>query len=174
MSTLQSGISAVEVTYNEAAQARIAELRAMRDAIPHLTVPARKGDTRRLGRAASLSPQFVELTVVATKNSTALVRGDYDPDQVRDLNSFADAFGPFADELDALAGFVRHSVTTARNTAGTEALITFEVAKRLARRPKTADLMPFVEAMGRALGVQGRKAKPPAVTAPSPAAVPSK
>jgi len=167
MST-QTGISAAEVTYNESAQARIAELRAMRDNIPHLVIPARQGDTRRLKRAALLPPRFVELTVVAMKNSKALVRGTADPDRVRDLVSYADAFEPVTAELEALLVFLRHSVTVARNAAGSEALTTFAVAKRLATRPENAELAPIVKEMALALGEGSRKAK-----APAPAAAPS-
>jgi len=182
MST-QTRISEVDLTYDEAAKARIAELRAMRETIPHLVVPTDKKQTRRLSRAASLPPAFVKLTVVATESSTALVRGGSDPNRMRDLTSYADAFEPVAAELEALLLFIRHSVVVARNTAGADALTTFALAKRLAKRPETAELAPIVDEMADALGVVKRKAKTPAVTAPQagpvapappPVAVPSK
>jgi hypothetical protein len=64
-------------------------------------------------------PEFIELTAVATRNNAALVRGGgVDPDQIRDLMSYAEAYSPVADELEALARFVRHSVATAKNKGG--------------------------------------------------------
>ena len=63
----------------------------------------------------------VELTAVAVANQNALVRGDaVTPAEVRDLMSYADAYSPVADQIEALAQFVRHSVTATRNRAGTE------------------------------------------------------
>ena len=158
-------------THRDEAQERVQEIRALRQQIPNLTIPAAKGDRRRLTRAASVPPDFIELTAVVVKNSAALVRGrGADPAVTRDLMSFAEAYGPVADELEALAHFVRHSVTAARNKAGSDALTTYSLAKRLARRPETADLAPHVDDMRRALGIR-RKSKPqpeqPAPTAPS-------
>jgi hypothetical protein len=72
---------------------------------------------------------------------------------------FADAFDPLADELEAMALFVRFSVRTARNKAGSIALTTYALAKRLARRPETAHLAPHVEDMRIALDNPRRKTK---------------
>jgi hypothetical protein len=63
----------------------------------------------------------------------------------------------------------------AKNEAGSNALTTYALAKRLAKRPETAALAPHVEDMRLALGARGRKAKakpapqPSPVTASSPA-----
>jgi len=88
-------------------------------------------------------PEFIELTTVAVTNEQSLVRGDGTPPaEVRDLTGYADAYGPFADELEAFAQFVRFSVTAARHQAGTEALTTYALAQRVAKRPRTAHLAP--------------------------------
>src|SRR5713101_2006373 len=138
-------------SHTDAAQALIEEIRAMRDRVPNLVIPS-KGDRRRLAPAASVPPDFVELTVVAVRNSMPLVRGGgSDPLRTRDLMSFADAYEPFAHELEAMAQFVSHSVIAARNQAGSDALTTYALAQRLAKRPETADLAPHVEDMRRAL-----------------------
>jgi hypothetical protein len=163
MSTNENGVSkavATEVTpstpstpYTESAQARLQELRKMRDVIPRLVIPASPKDRIRLNAAASVPPEFVELTAVAIANENSLVRGDgATPAEVRDLTAYADAYGPFADELEAFAQFVRYSVTVARHEAATEALTTYALAQRLAKRPKTAHLAPYVADMRRALG----------------------
>ena len=49
---------------------------------------------------------------MAVTNQKALVREErVPPAEIRDLMSYADAYSPVADELEALAQFVRHSVT---------------------------------------------------------------
>ena len=152
-----------------AAQALIGKVRAMRDEIPDFTSPAFLGDGRPLTAAATVSPAFVERTIVAVTNIPLLGRqGMLDPAVSRDLITFADTFAPLADELEALALFVRHSVASARNTAGADALMTYAFAQRLAKRPETAaQLAPHVQDMRQALG-RRRKAKQPAPDTPSP------
>jgi hypothetical protein len=157
--------------YSESAQARVQELRAMRQQIPNFVIPTDKTEHRKLTKAASVPQAFIELTAVAVKNSPSLVRGGAtDPEQSRDLLSFADAYAPVADELEALAQFIKHSVTAARNKAGSEALTTFALAQRLAKRPENAELVPHVDDMRRALGAVKRKPK----VAPVPPAPSSK
>jgi len=155
------------VSHTDAAQALVDEIRAMRQQIPNFVVPSSTSEAHRLVPSASVPPEFVELTAVAVKNSTALVRGGaLDPDQTRDLMTYAGAYDPVADELEALAQFVRHSTLAARNKAGSEALMTYAVAQRLVKRPENADLAPHVADMRRVLG-RTRKAKPQPAPAPS-------
>jgi len=152
------------------AQARVEEIRAMRQKIPNFVFPTAKGERRRLVSAATVPPQFIELAAVAVKNSAALVRGGSpDPDVLRDLLAFAEAYEPLADELEALAYFVRHTVTAAKNKAGSDALTTYALTRRLAKRPETADLAPQADAMGRALGRRRKAKAPPAPTPETPA-----
>jgi hypothetical protein len=142
----------------------------MRQLIPNFVVPSSPSDTRRLTSAASVPQQFVELTAVAVTNNAMLVRGGaVNPVETRDLLSYAEAYAPLADELEALAHFIRHSVATAKNKAGSEALIVYALAQRLATRPETADLAPHVADMRRALGRANRKPKPQPQPAPTPA-----
>jgi hypothetical protein len=154
-------------SYLEAAQAMVAQTRAMRQQVPKFVIPPSSREGSRLSNAASVSPEFVELSAVSVTHSAPLVReGAMTPEQTRDLIRYANAFDPVADELEALARFIRYSTLAARNQAGREALTTYAVAKVLAKRQETADLVPFVEAMRRALG-RTRKSKPK--PAPSPA-----
>ena len=155
------------VSYTDAAQALIAQTRAMRPQIPNFVIPTSRAEGSRLSNAASVPPEFVEMSAVAVHNNTPLVRGGaLDPAQTRDLVSYADAFDPLADELEALVQFIRHSTLAARYKAGSEALTTYALAKVLAKRPETADLAPYVEDMRRALG---RTRKPKPQPAPPPA-----
>jgi hypothetical protein len=159
------------VSHTDAAQALVDQTRAMRQQIPNFVVPSSGSNSRRLAPSASVPPEFVELSAMAVKNNDALVRGGaLDPGQTRDLMSYADAYDPVADELEALAQFIRHSTLAARNKAGSEALMTYAVAQRLAKRTETADLAPHVADMRRALG-RTRKAK--SKPAPTPAPVPA-
>ena len=90
---------------------------------------------------------------MAVANENALVRGDgATPAHVREQIAYADAYDPVADELEALASFLRYSTTAARHAAGSEALTTYSLAQRLAKRAKYAHLKPYVEDMRRALG----------------------
>ncbi len=156
------------------AQALIAKARAMRDEIPDFTSIAFLGDSRPLTGAAKVPAGFVERTLVAVANIPLLGRQDaLDPAVSRDLMTFAEAFMPVADELEALAQFVRHSVASARHKAGSDALTTYALAQRLARRPEiAAELAPHVRDMRQALG-RRRKAKQPAPGTPTPGPPPS-
>jgi hypothetical protein len=147
-------------SYKDGAAAIIDEIRGLKDRIPHFVIPESIADRTRLSKAASVPPQFVELTTLATRNNEDLARGgNSGPDETDDLRSFAEAYDPLADELEAMATFVRHSVRVAKNKAGSGALMTYAMAKRLAKRPETASLAPHVEDMKRALRIPRRKAK---------------
>jgi hypothetical protein len=158
MSTNDKVVSTAIATDNpnphiDPAQARLEELRLMRTQIPRFTVPDSSKEPARLNAAASVPAVFVELTVVAVANQKALERGEgKTPAEVRDLLRYAEAYGPLADELEALAQFVRFSVNVARNEAGFEALTTYSLARRLAKRKEFASLVPYVADMRRALG----------------------
>lgn len=148
-----------DTSHTQAAQARIDEIRALRQKIPNFVFPASKTERRRLSNAASVPQEFVEATMVAAKNTPALSRvGAVDADATRDLMAFAEAYGPVANELEALAHFVRHSITAAKNKVGSDALTTYALTQRLAKRPETADLAPLADAMSRTLG-RRRRAK---------------
>src|SRR5947209_8844314 len=109
--------------HSEAAQARVEEIRALREKFPNFVIPTSKTERQRLSKAAAVPAPFVELSAVAIKNSPPLVRsGGMAPDEMRDLMSYAEAYDPVADELEALAAFLRHSVTAARHKAGSGAL----------------------------------------------------
>jgi 5-carboxymethyl-2-hydroxymuconate isomerase len=166
-------------SYMEAAVALIDDIRALKQRVPNFVVPESKKSRQQLAPAASVPPQFVDLAALAVRNHEVLTRGgNFGLAQIRDRMSYAEAYGPVADELEAMALFVRHSVRVARNEAGSNALTTYALAKRLAKRPETAALAPHVDDMRLALGPRGRKAKakpapvPPPVTAPSPATTP--
>jgi hypothetical protein len=161
-----------EQSYADSALARVDDIRVWREKIPNLVIPETKGARARLVNAASVPKEFVELATVAVKSKPVLVRASQNPAQDADLSSYADAYGPVADELEALAIFVRHSVTLAKNKVGTEALTTYSLAQRLAKRPEMADLIPHVDDMAKALG-RGKRSKAKSQPAPTPAPAPA-
>ena len=159
-----TGVSAESTNpHVEAAHARLQELRLMRDQIPRFLIPATSKEALSLNNAASVPPEFVELTLVSVASQKALVRGESaTPAEIRDHLRYAEAYSPLADELEALAQFVRFSVNAARNAAGSEALTIYSLAQRLAKRREYAGLVPYVADMRRALG-RMRKRSPEAV-----------
>jgi len=149
------------------AQARIDELRAMSQMIPNFTIPTTANATQRLTSVASLPPEFIDVTAMAVSNSAVLVRGGAaDPSAIRDWMAYAEAYGHVADEHDAQSAFIRHSITAAKNRAGAEALTTYALARRLAKRPENAELAPHVANMRRALGNRYKRKPKPATPAP--------
>lgn len=162
MSTKENPVSAVETntSHTEEAQALLKELRQMRERIPHFAIPLSARETKRLTPASAVPPEFVELTAVAIANENALVRGDgATPAEIRELTSYAASYDPVADELEALAQFIRHSVRAARSKAGSEGLTTYALTRRLAKRPEFAHLAPYAADMRRALA-RPRKLSP--------------
>ena len=166
-----------EQSHVDSALERIQEIRAMRQKIPNLVIPASKGAGRRLVRTASVPKEFVELTAVAVKTNATLERPvGQNLAKDRELTSYAEAYDPVADELEALAHFIRHSVAAARSKVGSSALTTYNVARALAKSPEMADLLPHVEDMSKALGRRRRKSKSqpaPAPASPAPTQPPS-
>ena len=155
--------AAVEVpasSHSDAAQAFVDQLRRMRETIPHFAIPTLKSGRRTLNSLTSLPAAFIELTAMARTNNGALVRGGATtPAETRDLIAYGEAYSPVADELEAFAQFIRYSIAAARAKAADEALNTYALARRLARRAAHADLAPHVADMRRALGNRGRRSK---------------
>jgi hypothetical protein len=152
----------------EGAVALIDDIRALKDRVPKFVVPESKKARQQLATAASVPAQFVDLAALAIRNNEELTRGgNFGQAQIRDRMSYAEAYGPVADELEAMALFVRHSVRVAKNEAGSTALTAYALAKRLVKRPESAALAPHVDDMRLALGPRGRKAKAKPVPKPT-------
>jgi len=144
--------------HKETAHEVLEDLRALKQKIPNLVVPVTKGERRKLAPAAAVPADFVERMAVAVETDSRLVRGGgLTPQETRTMMSYVESFGPLADEMEALVGLIRHSITAARHKVAVEALITYSLARRLAERPEHADLIPHVADMRRALGPRGRR-----------------
>jgi hypothetical protein len=96
---VQATPSPTPVSYRDAAQALMQQARDMRQQVPKLVIPL-KGEGRRLAPGAAVPAEFVQLTAAAVTNNAPLgSAGGTDPAKARDLLSYADEFGPVADEL---------------------------------------------------------------------------
>ena len=161
------------VSHSAAAKALIEKIRGLQGEVPNFAIPTSRNANRRLNAAARVSPQFVELTAAASENNPVLARaGSPEPDAIRDLVTYAEAYTAVADELQAMAGFVRHSVKAAKHKAGRYALSTYAVTRRLANDPETASLQPVATAMKRELH-RRKKAQPATPVSPVPPATPT-
>jgi len=156
-------------SHTEAAQALIEKVRALQQEIPNFTFPKPGSSTQSLSRCASIPPQFVYSTAAAVQNHPALVRGGAaDPDQLRNLMAFAEAYTALANEVDAFGRFLHHTIVAAKNEAGAEALTTYSLTQRLSKRAGTAYLVPVTEALRHALGPKSKKSDAqPAPTTPT-------
>jgi hypothetical protein len=116
--------------------------------------------------SASVPDDFLEAAAVAVESSIVLKTATgLEPDNVREAVAFATAYGPVAEEAEALARSIRHTISVRRSQAGTDALQAYNIAKGLARKPEGAVLSSHIQEMKRTLGRGGHKR----VTAPTPA-----
>jgi hypothetical protein len=157
----------------EGAQALLDTIAGLRAAIPTFPFHVQPGKRRSLTRSKSVPPEFIEQSNTAMQNEPLLARGGVDPDQTRSLVRYATAYGPVADALEAAAKEMRESVDSAQAKAGIEALTTYKVAARLARRPDGAHLGTLVQTMRRTLGRGRRSKKPAEAEAPGTNATPT-
>jgi len=154
-----SAVDATEPSHAGTAAEHLERLRALRETIPNFVTSADAKANQRLSYAASVPPEFVELSAVVARKTESLGVGGPNADRMRDRLAFAAAYGPVADEYDAIARLLRHTVVGARNEAGNAALLVFATTKRLAKRPATSELAPHVADLTRLLGVRARRTK---------------
>ena len=163
------------VSHNEAVQAFIQKVRALRQEIPNLVLRSTPDETKRLNSAASVPPEFIHLAASAVENTPLLaLNGSEDPNVARDLVSYAQAYTALAEEVEALGKTLRNSIATAKNRAGRFALNAYAISARLATQPENADtLLPIAESLRRTLGRAGvgggKKSQPEPAPEPTPA-----
>jgi hypothetical protein len=153
----------------EGAKSTLDVLNGFRAAIPVFPFQITPGERRRLNNLKSVPPEFMEQSNTAMTTEVVLARGGADPDQLRDFVRYGSAYAPVADAAEMLAQELRESVDSAYAKAGSEALTTYTLARRLARRTDTARLRPLVELMRRTLGRTTKPRKPAEEPAPAPA-----
>lgn len=141
-------------------QVLLQKLRDLRDAVPGYTPENAGGRKHVLGIKASLPNEFLVAASVAIDSSNALKAAtQVDTDAVREAVEFTQAFETVADEAEAFARGVRHTIALKRAAAANDALQAYDIAKGLARKPEGASLASHIGDMRRTLGRTGRKKK---------------
>ena len=92
-----------------------------------------------------------------------------DVNSAHDTLQFLEAFRPVRDKVDAFAKNLKYTMDSRKASLATDSLLTYDVAKGLARDPKSATIASLVANMKRDLGRRGRPKTPPALRKTTPA-----
>ena len=151
----------IPLSHIEAATALLTKIRALRSEVPRFIPEAPVREKRRLVRSSSVPEAFVESASQAVQSSVRLESAaGADGDALRDAFEFARAYEAVFQELRAFTRAVGHTIRVQRGEAGTRALDVLAVARRLARHPDGAELLPRVDDMQRKLKRRPRKTSP--------------
>jgi hypothetical protein len=105
-----------------------------------------------------------------------------DVNAARDTIQFLEAFRPVRDKVDAFAKNLKYTMDSRKAKLATDSLLTYDVAKGLARDPNSATIASLVANMKRDLGRRGRPKTPlalrkttatPGIGVPTPRFLPS-
>jgi hypothetical protein len=144
------------------AETLIKQLRAMQNSVPGFEV-LKVGQRRALGPAANASNDFLLATAAAVDASPALAAAtQLDPPSIHDVITFDEGFSQLADEAEALARGIRHTIAIRRAKVGEQSLQAYSIAQGLAR--SNGDLRLHVADVKSKLG-RGRR-KPSAAPKP--------
>lgn len=83
-----------------------------------------------------------------------------DVNAARDTIQFLEAFRPVRDKVDAFAKNLKYTMDSRKAKLATDSLLTYDVAKGLARDPNSATIASLVANMKRDLGRRGRPKTP--------------
>src|SRR5687767_5818972 len=92
-----------------------------------------------------------------------------DVNAAHDTLQFLEAFRPVRDKVDAFAKNLKYTMDSRKAKLATDSLLTYDVAKGLARDPNSATIASLVANMKRDLGRRGRPKTPLAVRKAGPA-----
>lgn len=92
-----------------------------------------------------------------------------DVNSAHDTLQFLEAFRPVRDKVDAFAKNLKYTMDSRKASLATDSLLTYDVAKGLARDPKSATIASLVANMKRDLGRRGRPKTPLALRKTTPA-----
>lgn len=128
--------------------------------------------SRAINPTATLPTEFLLAVAVALDASESLRQSsELTGDQIRDVVSFCNAYGPAANEMQLKAEGVLQAVKTQRSSAGQVCLRVYRVARSSNLPSDREMLFPHLENMKRALA-RGRKKR--AAAKPSPETEPAK
>jgi hypothetical protein len=92
-----------------------------------------------------------------------------DVNAAHDTLQFLEAFRPVRDKVDAFAKNLKYTMDSRKAKLATDSLLTYDVAKGLARDPNSATIASLVANMKRDLGRRGRPKTPLALRKTTPA-----
>src|SRR5579884_3409284 len=145
---------------SEQARDLMQELRDLQAKVPGYTPEPNEGRKSQIRIKAALPNEFLIAASTAVDSSSALKSAtQFDSDAVRKAVEFTQAFEPLADEMEASARAVRHTIALVRASAANDALQAYDIAKGLARKPEGAGLASHIGDMRRTLGRTGRRRK---------------
>ncbi|MCU1349253.1 MAG: hypothetical protein JWO56_2283 [Acidobacteria bacterium] len=129
--------------------ALIAQIRAMRDAIPEYTqlpVSARQS----LHAVAATDPEFIRASINSIAESANVQQAiGRTPEDLRQELMVMQSWTDFEDEVRALLGGVAAANLVRRNRLGEAALAAYSFSQRLVRQKEHANLLPHVQTMKR-------------------------
>lgn len=169
MASRRSVVASSPASHSAAASAVLEKIRALRGDIPGFTQPQSRAASQKLMPNASLPDEMLETVSVAIGSSPSLKSAsDVEPESVRDTIRFSAAYGAIADEAEAFARAVRHTINVRRAATAQACLVVYDLAKGLARKPEGADLVPYIQDIRKTIKRGGRRRtvrpapKPPA------------
>lgn len=140
--------------------------------------------TANLVRSRLNVPNEFLATVTAAVEQVAELQAinKLDVNAARDTIQFLEAFRPVRDKVDAFAKNLKYTMDSRKAKLATDSLLTYDVAKGLARDPNSATIASLVQNMKRDLGRRGRPKTPlalrkttatPGIGVPTPRLLPS-
>ena len=127
--------------------------------------------------------EFLATVTAAVEQVTELQAiNKLDVNAARDTLQFLEAFRPVRDKVDAFAKNLKYTMDSRKAKLATDSLLTYDVAKGLARDPNSATIASLVANMKRDLGRRGRPKTPlalrtttttPGIGVPVPRLLPS-
>lgn len=152
----------------------VAQIRAIRSVIPDYTQLATPAKRSLLPIASGTDPEFVQAAInsVGASDNVQQCLGRT-PDDLRQETVDAQSWTAVEDEARALFKGIAAANLVRRHRIGTTALAVYAIARRLAKQPEHADLLPHVKTMKRLnrFGVRKRKPAEQAPTSADPGPV---
>jgi hypothetical protein len=127
--------------------------------------------TANLVRSRLNVPNEFLATVTAAVEQVAELQAiqKLDVNAAHDTLQFLEAFRPVRDKVDAFAKNLKYTMDSRKAKLATDSLLTYDVAKGLARDPNSATIASLVANMKRDLGRRGRPKTPLALRKTTPA-----
>lgn len=136
------------------------------DAIPRMTESVPKSFVRS---HLNVPLKFLATAISAVEDVDELrVLKKLDVERAYDTLQLIEAFRPIRDKILGFLADLEHALNSRQAQLTVEALDTYDLAKSLARDPKSGNLSAWVDNMSRDLGKRGQRKSPAPPAPPSP------